>query len=268
MADFIDIERVEIGPENLTAWVRIADGRPTMTGEDIKATERVYKALPHIVDHVCLGDAGKTFRKALPNTEIAHLLEHVTVELLAQTNLAGDTPAGRTWVSDDDSRTYVIELSCPDDVLVAAALSSGAWILDWAYNGGGKPSPNVEGIVEALVDLVEGLDDEGEDLVIDDSYVAEPIEDQVADEEIEPEPEPEPEPEEEAEAEEEEPESKPEPEPESEEASDEAAPLWTPAPNVGRYYPESDAAPAPPEVEAQIDEIMATIEMEPIVIDS
>lgn len=281
MAEFIDIERVEIGPKNLTAWVRIADGRPTMTGEDTKGTERVCRALPHIVEHVCLGDVGKTFGEALRNTEIAHLLEHVTVELLAQTNLAGDTPAGRTWVSDDDSRTFVIELACPDDVLVAAALSSGAWILDWAYNGGRKPTPNIEGIVEALVDLVEGLDGKGEDLVLDDVYdeVEEPVEEEstedageveaeaAVDEDVAPEVAPEAEPQ-----------SAPEPEPapqaapaapvESKAAAVET-PLWTPAPDVGRYHPESEQAmPAAPEVEAEIDEIMATIAMEPIVIDS
>lgn len=281
MAEFIDIERVEIGPKNLTAWVRIADGCPTTTGEDPKGTERVRRALPHIVDHVCLGDAGETFGAALPDTEIAHLLEHVTVELLAQTNLAGDTPAGRTWISDDDTRTFVIELACPDDVLVAAALSSGAWILDWAYNGGRRPTPNIEGIVEALVDLIEGLDSTGEDLVLDDVYAEA---EEAAEEELV---------EEEAEAEVEDAESEPEaadaePEPEAasesqpaaepEAAEPEAAPvaskpkpespLWTPAPNVGSYFPESEAVPAAPEVEAEIDEIMATIAMEPIVIDS
>ena len=273
MADFIDIERVEIGPENLTAWVRIADGRPTMTSEDIKATERVYRVLPHIADHVCLGDAGTTFRKALPHTEIAHLLEHVTVELLAQTNLAGDTPAGRTWISDDDSRTYVIELACPDDVLVAAALSSGAWILDWAFAGGSKPAPNIEGIVEALVDLVSGLDDAGEDLVLDEDYdvaadedegaVEEEAEAEVAESEVAPEPQPEAEAEPAAEPKTAEAPAEAQPKPKTE------TPLWTPAPNVGHYYPESETSlPAAPEVEAEIDEIMATISMEPLVVDS
>ena len=270
MAAFIDIERVEIGPENLTAWVRIADGRPTMTSEDIRATERVYRAMPHIADHVCLGDAGETFRAALPNTEIAHLLEHVTVELLAQTNLAGDVTAGRTWISGDGARTYAIELACPDDVLVAAALSSAVWILDWAFSGGGKPAPNVAGIVAALVDLIGGLSDEGEDLVLEyvpedkvaegeaaeDQGGEEDAEGEAAEEDAAPAPEPVA------------PELEPEPEPAATPAPA-PAPLWTPAPNVGHYYPESEQAlPATPEVEAEIDEIMATISMPALVIDS
>ena len=170
MAALIEIKRVQIGPENLIAHVRIADDAPLMTSEDLEATARVYHVMPHIVEHVCLGDAGETFRDAMGDTEIAHLLEHVTVELLAQTNMAGDIPAGKTWVDEVDNRTYQIELACPDDVLVAAALSCGVWILDWAYSGGADPEPNVDAIVQGLVQLVDSVADKGEDLVIDTGF--------------------------------------------------------------------------------------------------
>lgn len=262
MAQLIDIERVEIGPENLTAQVHIAEGGPLMTSDDIEGTARVYQVLPHIVEHVCLGDAGETFRDAMPDTEIAHLLEHVTVELLAQTDLAGDMPAGRTWIADDaadETRTYLIELACPDDVLVAAALSSGAWILDWAYGGGGAPEPDVEAIVNGLVDLVQSVEGEGEDLVVDygdeafdelpeEAYEDDELEDELA------------------------PEATDEPAAEPEAAAEldattvappvEERPLWTPAPEVrrGRVVRAEPEASAP-EVEAEIDQIMATISM-------
>lgn len=265
MAQLIDIERVEIGPENLIAQVRIADDAPLMTSEDIEGTARVYNVLPHIVEHACLGDAGETFRDAMPDTEIAHLLEHVTVELLAQTDLAGDMPAGRTWIADDDdSRTYTIELACPDDVLVAAALSSGAWILDWAYGGGGTPEPDIEAIVAGLVGLVESVEGEGEDLVLAYSEPEELPEDEAdADSEELP-------AEEDADVAADEGEE-PEPAP----ATDldvttvappvEERPLWTPAPEVRRgRVVRAETEPAAPEVEAQIDQIMATIEMAPL----
>ena len=167
MADLIDIIQVRIGPENMTALVRLSDDAPLMTSEDLEGTARIYRLLPHIVEHACLGDAGETFRDAMGNTELAHLLEHVTVELLAQTDLAGDMPAGRTWVDEVDDRTYQIELACPDDVLVASALSCGVWLLDWAYSDTDEPEPDVDAIVGGLVRLVEQIGDEGEDLVID-----------------------------------------------------------------------------------------------------
>ena len=265
MAELIDILRVQIGPENMIAHVRMAEDCPLMTSEDIEGTARVYRVLPHIAEHACLGDAGTTFRDAMGNTEIAHLLEHVTVELLAQTDLAGDMPAGRTWVDEVDERTYQIELACPDDVLTAAALSCGVWILDWAYSGGEEPEPDVKAIVAGLVQLVEDIGDEGEDLVIDygdeyeddeeylesedeEAWDEEPEEEDIESEDADEEP---------AVDEDLEPldETLPEPEP----VREPERPLWTPAPEVPSTSRMSRAR-RESQMEAQIDQIMDSFE--------
>ena len=132
MAQVIEIQRVEVGPEYLTARVRVADDAPLMTSGDLRATTLVYNLLPHIVDHVCLGDAGETFKDCMGATELAHLLEHMTVELLAQTNIAGDITSGKTYPVADDPR-------------------------DWAFTGGGDPAPDVAAIVDGLCRLVDSL---------------------------------------------------------------------------------------------------------------
>ena len=160
MAQLMDIQRVEIGPENLTARVRMADGAPLMTSEDLQGTTRVYRLLPHIIEHACLGDAGDTFKACMGNTELAHLLEHVTVELLAQTDIAGDITSGRTFPIEGDPRSFDVEISCKDDVLTVAALLSAVWILDWAYTDGGDPVPDVDATVYGLRNLVASLGDE------------------------------------------------------------------------------------------------------------
>ena len=274
MAELVDIRRVEIGPKNLIARVHFAEGAPLMTNEDLDGTARVYRLLPHIVEHACIGDAGTTFREAMGATEVAHLLEHVTVELLAQSDLAGDMPAGRTWVDEVDDRTYEIELACPDDVLVSAALSCGVWILDWAYSGGEEPEPDVKAIVAGLVNLVESVEGQGEDLVVDYPVEeeSEPEEDEFAseDEEFAPEEDEgfdaydEPEPAEVPVAAPAAPAAAaPEPAPAS-------RPLWTPAPEVPASATRASryTQPRSPEVEAEIDQIMATIEMPVLDLDS
>ena len=157
MAQVIEIQRVEVGPEYLTARVRVADDAPLMTSGDLRATTLVYNLLPHIVDHVCLGDAGETFKDCMGATELAHLLEHMTVELLAQTNIAGDITSGKTYPVADDPRAFEIQLSCKDDVLTAAALASAVWIVDWAFTGGGDPAPDVAALVDGLCRLVDSL---------------------------------------------------------------------------------------------------------------
>ena len=155
MAQLFDIKRVTVGPRTLTAEVEVAPSGPLMTSDDPEATVRVLTLLPDLADHACLGDASSSFGEVVADTEIAHLLEHVTVELLAQTNIAGDISSGQTRATGE--RSYEITLACPDDVLVAAALSSAAWVLQWAYSGGGEPEPDVAATVDGLVGLVQSL---------------------------------------------------------------------------------------------------------------
>nr|WP_315522551.1 hypothetical protein [Olegusella massiliensis] len=163
MSQFFEITRVEVGPRKLTARVHLADDAPLMTSDDLEGTARVYYLLPHIVDHVCLGDSSKTFKDVMGNTELAHLLEHTAVELLAQTDIAGDTLSGRTFTVPDDLRAWDIELVCTDDVLVAGALVSASWLLQWAYTDGSDPKPDVKATVQGLIAMVESLDTTDED---------------------------------------------------------------------------------------------------------
>lgn len=169
MAQLIDIIRVVIGPEYLTATVRISLDAPLMTSEDLEGTTRVYNLMPTIIDHACVGDAGSTFKDCMGHTELAHLLEHVTVELLARTNMVEDVVAGRTWRELAYDRTYSIQLDCVDDVLVAGALTSAVWIISWAFTGGAGPVPDVDATVNGLAQLVQSLPVDGEEHY-EDSY--------------------------------------------------------------------------------------------------
>lgn len=173
MAQLIDIIRVVVGTEYFTATVQVAEDAPLMTSEDLEGTTRVYRLLPAIIDHACVGDAGSTFKDCMGDTELAHLLEHVTVELLARTNMVDEVITGRTWRELAYERTYSIQLPCVDDVLVAGALSSSIWLVDWAFLGGQGPVPDVDATVAGLAQLVQSLPEPGEELPadqVDDAY--------------------------------------------------------------------------------------------------
>lgn len=188
MAQLIDIRRVAVAPKHFTARVTIANGGPLMTDEDLVGTTQVYNLLPQIVDHACLGDSGETFRDVMGSTEVAHLLEHVTIELMARTGLGGDVSCGRTWEVTGEPRTYDVQLACPDDVLVASALSSAAWILQWAYSGGADPKPDVEAIVSGIRDLVENAEQIAEREAARDAEAAESADASAGDAAEDPEP--------------------------------------------------------------------------------
>ena len=151
-----ELKKVVVGPETLCATVQLDEAAPVMTSDDIEATQRVYDLMPQIADHACISEAGDVFRDALPNTECAHLLEHVCVELMSRLDLE-DVSAGNTAAVPGEERTWTIKLSCPDDVLVAGVVSSAVWIMEWAFTGGQGAKPDLESIVEGLHALVKSL---------------------------------------------------------------------------------------------------------------
>lgn len=147
----ITITKVEIDAHNMVAHIRIAESTPLFTSDDLEATTRIYDVMPQIITHTCLGDASSTFKDVMGNTEIAHLLEHVCVELLAQTDRAGDITSGKTFITQEDNRDFVLQFACVDDVLVVAAFASAVWIMNWAFSHAGGTAPDTSAIVSALI---------------------------------------------------------------------------------------------------------------------
>lgn len=157
MAGLFNILKVTVSEDKICAHVLVNPGMPLMTSEDIEATARVYYLVPAIAKHLCLGDSGREFQDCMGQTELCHLLEHVTVELMNETGLAGSISCGRTRVGEHDERVFEIELSCPDDALAIGALSSATFMMDWAYLHADQPAPDVEGTVAGLRNLVLGM---------------------------------------------------------------------------------------------------------------
>lgn len=162
MAGLFNILKVTVSEGKICAHVLVNPGMPLMTSEDIEATARVYYLVPAIAKHLCLGDSGREFQDCMGQTELCHLLEHVSVELMNETGLAGNISCGRTRVSEHDERVFEVELSCPDDALAIGALSSATFMMDWAYLHADQPAPDVEGTVAGLRNLVLGMRAEAE----------------------------------------------------------------------------------------------------------
>lgn len=162
MAGLFNILKVTVSEDKICAHVLVNPGMPLMTSEDIEATARVYYLVPAIAKHLCLGDSGREFQDCMGQTELCHLLEHVSVELMNETGLAGNISCGRTRVSEHDERVFEIELSCPDDALAIGTLSSATFMMDWAYLHADQPAPDVDGTVAGLRNLVLGMRAEAE----------------------------------------------------------------------------------------------------------
>lgn len=163
MADLFNILKVTVGPKKLTARVLVNPGMPLMTSEDVEATARVYYLAPAIAEHLCLGDAGSKFQDCMGHTELAHLLEHLTVEIMNETGLAGSVSTGRTRNVMGDDRLFDVEVSCPDDALAIGALSSASFMMNWAFLHHDQTPPDFAGTVAALTSLVRNLRGTGDE---------------------------------------------------------------------------------------------------------
>ena len=163
MANLFNILKVTVGDSKLTARVLVNPGEPLYTSENIEATARVYYLAPGIAEHSCYGDTGEKFQDCMGDTEVAHLLEHLTVEIMIQTGLAGDIVSGRTRGVENDERLFDVELSCPDDALTIGALSSAVFMMQWAFVESEATPPDFDGTVEALRDMVLSLRGERSD---------------------------------------------------------------------------------------------------------
>lgn len=157
MASLFNIMKITVDDAKVRAQVLVNPGMPLMTSEDIEATARVYYLAPAIALHACFGDAGEKFQDCMGDTELAHLLEHLTVEIMNETGLAGEISCGRTRAVADDPRLFEIELSCPDDVLTVGALSSATFMMDWAFLHPDVTAPDFAGTVEGMRQLVLSL---------------------------------------------------------------------------------------------------------------
>lgn len=152
------ISHIAIDPETLLYRLEIAEGAPLMTSHDKEATARVLELLPGIAQHACFGDQEKLFGDNLDHTEIAHLLEHMLVELLSQTKRCGKYVYAKSRQVKD--RAWETQVICLDDTLTLAALASALWMLKWAFDGNGSDTPDVEATVAGLCALVTSLDEQ------------------------------------------------------------------------------------------------------------
>ena len=157
MAELFNIMKVTVGASKLRARVLVNPGMPLLTSENVEATARVYYLAPAIADHLCTGDAGPKFQDCMGHTELAHLLEHLTVEVMNETGLVAGAVSGRTRADEVDPRLFDVELACPDDALAIGALSSAMFMMNWAFLHADQTPPDMAGTVAALRHLVLSL---------------------------------------------------------------------------------------------------------------
>jgi hypothetical protein len=147
------IERVTVGADAVDAIVRFEPGEPLRTSDVPGMPERALRCLPGLRTHRCFNEGDLPLRDELADTEIAHLLEHATLEIMAMagspTTLRGET----SWDFAADGRgVFRVRLAFDDDLVALGALKAASEAVAGSADGAG-PAPDVEAEARRLRDL-------------------------------------------------------------------------------------------------------------------
>lgn len=130
------IASVDVSPGSVEARVVFAPGESLRTCARVR--DRALALLPGLKGHRCDNGAGLSFADEAADTEIAHLVEHAALEVMA---LAGSpaTLAGRTtWdFAADGPGVFRVRLACDDDLVALGALKAAASAVAWCESGEG-----------------------------------------------------------------------------------------------------------------------------------
>ena len=117
------VQRVNVGPEAVEAVLRFEPGEPLRTTEAPGLAEGIVAALPGLRGHRCDNDAGVPFPDELRDTELAHVVEHAALELMAMAGSPVTLRGETSWDFAKDGRgVFHVRLAYDDDLVAIGAL--------------------------------------------------------------------------------------------------------------------------------------------------
>jgi hypothetical protein len=151
------IERVDVGPEQVEALVRVTDREFATTSAAPGLPGRALELLPGLAKHSCINSSSHGHIAELADTETPHLLEHVACELMALSGSPRTLRAETAWdFAADGPGVFRVRLAYDHDLAALGALRNGVEVVEWLL-GASADQPDVERIVTELV-AVRGRD--------------------------------------------------------------------------------------------------------------
>lgn len=129
MSGCVQVEHVTVRPDRVIAEIRIANETCAFTSADI--VEAALWHYPHLLEHACVNDCGKTFGAVASHTSVPHLIEHMTIEEQARSS-RGERKlfVGKTSWLDRARLLAQVEVSYEEDLSALAALRTAVQLAD------------------------------------------------------------------------------------------------------------------------------------------
>jgi len=146
----LQIERIEVGPDRVEAFVRVDDRSSARTSAYPGLPDRALQLLPGLARHTCENGSAHGHIAELADTETPHLLEHVACELMALSGSPRTLRGETAWdFARDGAGVFRVRLDYDDDLVCLGALRHGVIVVEWLLEPSGE-RPDVERVVAEL----------------------------------------------------------------------------------------------------------------------
>jgi hypothetical protein len=139
----VRVESVTVGPAAIEAVVRFEPGEPLRTSEVPGLADAVLASLPGLSGHHCDNDVGMPFPEEMRDTELAHLVEHAALEVMAMAGSPVTLRGVTSWAFARDGRgVFHVRLAYDDDLVAIGALRFACELV--GALAAGKVGPDAE----------------------------------------------------------------------------------------------------------------------------
>ena len=119
-APALRVARVAVRPTRVVCDLELSAAAPALTSPEL--LERVRRDFPDIDGHACVNDRGRTFGAVADHTSVAHLFEHLVIDLQARPPAPADAVFCGTTVVHPDGRGARVEVGFADDLAALGAV--------------------------------------------------------------------------------------------------------------------------------------------------
>jgi hypothetical protein len=138
------VESVEVRPDWIEARVRVSQERFVRTTGFPELTSRASGLLPGLARHHCENGVDLPLLEEFADTETPHVLEHVTLELMAMAGSPRSLKGETSWdFSADGHGVFRVRLAYDDDLVALGALRLGVEVVDYLLTLAEKPEVHV-----------------------------------------------------------------------------------------------------------------------------
>jgi hypothetical protein len=143
----VRVASTNVTPELLEVVLVFAPGEPLRTSEVPGLAAAALEVLPGLKGHRCRNDSALGFAEEIADTELAHLVEHATLELMAMAGSPETLRGATSWdFAADGPGTFRVCVAWDDDLVALGSLRCASELVRALVSGEKHPNVTAEAL--------------------------------------------------------------------------------------------------------------------------